>query len=78
MHIHHKNTRAHLRVRGKDCTFAAVTLTINKNNNIFNMKQTSLRFALASIYFLLSTLAFAQIDMQAHVASDEGQAAYTE
>lgn len=42
------------------------------------MKQTSLRFALASICFLLSTLAFAQIDMQAHVASDEGQAAYTE
>ena len=67
-----------MRVRGKDCTFAAVILTINKNNNIFNMKQTSLRFALASICFLLSTLALAQIDMQAHVASDEGQAAYTE
>ena len=68
-----------MRVRRKDCTFApAINRHITDINRHHHMKQTSLRFAFASICIFFSAIAFAQIDMQAHVASDEGKAAYTD
>ena len=42
------------------------------------MKHRSLCTIVINLYLALSTVAFAQIDMQAHVASDEGKSAYTD